>query len=210
MTVFFLVRHAVTDVTGKRLPAPEVPLSEAGRSQASALAGALSEAPFDAIYASPIRRALQTARAIAKEHETSVDVRPALADVDYGRWVDRPLGSVAKTKLWAKVRTWPSAVRFPDGETIREVQVRALGEIERIAEEVPKGAVCCVSHADVIRLVIAHYLGIHIDLYQRMSIAPASVSLLSLSESGPHVLGVSLTTEGITFPRKRSARKGRS
>jgi probable phosphomutase (TIGR03848 family) len=209
MTVFYLVRHAVTDVTGKRLPAPEVPLSEAGRAQATTLASALAGADFDAIYSSPIIRTLETARVIANHHSTKVQVRPALADVDYGRWVNRPIAPLTKTKLWEKVRSWPSAVRFPEGETIREVQIRAIGAIEQIVEEVPKGIVCCVSHADVIRLAIAHFMGIHIDLFQRMSIGPASVSLLSVSDAGPHVFGIGLGAEGIPMLKKRGSRPKR-
>jgi probable phosphomutase (TIGR03848 family) len=207
MTIFYLARHAVTDVTGKRLPSPEVPLNEAGRTQALTLGAALAEVEFDAIYASPIMRAMETARAIAAHHKARVQVRDAIADVDYGKWVNRSLGPLTKTKLWQKVRIWPSAVRFPGGETIREVQMRALGEIEKIAEEVPDGVVCCVSHADVIRLVIAHYMGVHIDLYQRMSISPASVSLLSLTEAGPYIFGIGLGADGIPIPRSKKEKK---
>ena len=72
-------------------------------------------------------------------------------------------------------------MRFPDGESIREVQSRAVAEIEEIAEEHPKGKVCCVSHGDVIKLIAAHYLGVHIDLFQRIVIGPASVSVIALS-----------------------------
>lgn len=202
MTTFFMVRHALTEHTGKRLSGwmEGISLSEPGREQAEQVGDQLADTKFDAIYASPIERTVETARAIAARQSVRVQTRRGLGEVEYGDWTNRPLRSLMRTKLWSTVQRWPSGARFPDGESIREVQIRAIDEIEKIADEHPKGSVCCVSHGDVIKLVIAHYLGVHIDLYQRIVIAPASVSVFMLSERGPHVL--SLNAAPMSIPGK--------
>jgi probable phosphomutase (TIGR03848 family) len=197
MTTLFLVRHALTSHTGKRLSgwAPGIHLSEDGKAQAERVAELLANVPLKAIYSSPIERAVETARAVASRHDLKVKTRRAIGEVQYGAWTNRPFKTLMRTKLWATVQRWPSAARFPDGENLSEVQARALGEIERIRGEQPKDAVCCVSHADVIRLVLAHYLGVHIDLFQRIWIAPASFSVVHLSDDGPLVMAVNTTPD---------------
>lgn len=202
MTTFFMVRHALTEHTGKRLSGwmEGISLTEQGREQAETVAGSLSGVDLEAIYSSPIERTNETARAIAAIHSMRVQTRRGLGEVEYGGWTNRPLRALMRTKLWTTVQRFPSGARFPDGESLREVQVRALTEIERIAEDHPKGNVCCVSHGDVIKLVLAHYLGVHIDLFQRIVVAPASVSVFSLSERGPAIL--SLNAMPMAIPKE--------
>ncbi len=192
MTTLWFVRHAVTSHTGKKLSgwAEGIDLTEEGRREADDLADALARVRFAAIYASPLDRTLQTAKRIAATRGMQVETSRALGEVEYGRWTNRSMKVLMRTKLWTKVQQWPSAARFPEGETLREVQARAVGEIERIAEEHAKGHVCCVSHGDVIRLVVAHYLGVHIDLFQRIEVSPGSVSIVALTERGPRILTV--------------------
>ena len=190
MTTFFFVRHALTSFTGRKLAGwmPEIHLTEQGRAQAQALADRLAKVRFKAIYSSPIERTVETAAPIAERHNLEVQERPRLGEVGYGKWTNRSIKTLARTKLWSKVKHHPSSVRFPDGESLREVQARAVEEVEGLHEEHKKGPVCCVCHADVIKLVAAHYLGVHIDLYQRIFIGPASVSVIALTEEGPMVL----------------------
>lgn len=192
MTIVYLVRHGVTEQTGKKLSGwmEDIPLSEQGRAEAEAVADRLGGHKLDAIYSSPIDRTVQTAQPIAQRHDLGVTTSRPLGEVQYGKWTDRSLKVLARTKLWTQVQRWPSAARFPDGETLREVQVRVVGEIERIVTEHPRGRVCVVSHGDPIKLICAHYLGVHIDLFQRIVIAPGSVSVLSISSSGPAVLAL--------------------
>jgi probable phosphomutase (TIGR03848 family) len=196
MTTLYLVRHAVTEQTGKKLSGwmEDIPLSDQGRAEAEAVADRLADQKLDAIYSSPIDRTLQTAQPIAARHDLGITTSKALGEVEYGKWTDRSLKVLARTKLWAQVQRWPSAARFPDGETLREVQVRVVGEVERIVEEHPKGRICVVSHGDPIKLICAHYLGVHIDLFQRIVVAPASVSVLSISGAGPYVLALNSLT----------------
>lgn len=202
MTTIFFVRHALTLHTGQKLTGwlEDIHLTDDGMKQATLVADGLAHLSFDAIYSSPIDRALETAREIAARHGLPVRARRGLGEVQYGSWTNRSLRSLARTKLWQQVQRYPSAARFPDGETLREVQARALAEVERLHEEHPKGTVCCVSHGDVIKLVVAHYLGVHIDLFQRIVIGPASISVLALDADGPKVLALnnSLLTPAAT------------
>jgi probable phosphoglycerate mutase len=167
-----------------------VHLNEEGERQAESVASMLSEVPFKAIYSSPIDRTMETAQAIAAHHKLKIIKRAGIGEVRYGAWTGRSLKALSKTKLWTVIQRWPSNVRFPQGETLREVQSRALNEVERIREEHPKGVVCCVSHADTIKLIVAHYLGVHIDLFQRIFIGPASVSVVHIGQFGPQVLSL--------------------
>lgn len=195
MTTLWLVRHGVTSHTGHKLSGwmPDVHLTEEGRAQADAAAELLSGTKLEAVYSSPIDRTRETAAAIAARHGLPVRTRRTIGEVEYGKWTNKSFKVLARQKMWGLVQRWPSSVRFPDGETLREVQARALGEIDKIAEAHPNGMVCVVSHADVIKLVLAHYLGIHIDLFQRIVIAPASISGIRLTADGPFVLSMNVS-----------------
>jgi probable phosphomutase (TIGR03848 family) len=192
VTTFFFVRHGLTSHTGHKLSGwlPNVHLSDEGREQAKAVAERLEKVPFKAIYSSPIERTKETADAIAERHKLEVEVAPELGEVHYGKWTNRSFKSLVRTKMWATLQRFPSAARFPDGESLRAVQSRAVDEVEMLRARHPKGAVCCVSHADVIKLVAAHYLGLHIDFFQRIAIAPASVTVIAVTDDGPRVLAL--------------------
>lgn len=192
MTNFYLVRHGVTSHAGHRLTGwhPGVGLTDEGRKQAEAVAERLSKSRIAAVYSSPIQRARETAAPIADRQGLEVTVRDGLGEVHYGDWSNRTFKSLPRTRLWRQLRRWPSAPRFPGGETLRETQVRVVGEIEELRAAHPRGRICCVSHADVIKLILAHYLGVHIDLYERMVLAPGSVSSLSIDDDGPRIRGV--------------------
>jgi probable phosphomutase (TIGR03848 family) len=203
LTLLYLVRHGVTDHTGHRLSGwmEDVHLSEKGREQADAVAVLLAGIRFKAVYSSPIDRTVETARPIAARHDLGVKMRRNLGEVDYGTWTNRSVRSLARTKLWTTVQRYPSGARFPHGETLREVQTRAVTEMEKLVAQHPKQAICCVSHADVIRLVVAHFMGIHIDLFQRIVIGPASVSVVGLDEDGPRILSLNTSS---SMPTKNS------
>jgi probable phosphomutase (TIGR03848 family) len=205
VTTIYLVRHAVTSHTGHKLTGwmEGVHLTEEGRQQAEATADALAGVPFKAIYASPIDRTIETARVIAKRQGLQVKLERSIGEVQYGRWTNRSLKTLARTKLWGTIQRWPSAVRFPDGETLREVQNRAVDGIERLRREHPRDKICCVSHADTIKLIVAHYLGVHIDLFQRIFIGPASISVLNVSDYGPQVLSLNALPTPRPAPRVR-------
>jgi probable phosphomutase (TIGR03848 family) len=190
VTLLYFVRHGLTSHTGHRLSGwlPDIHLSEEGAAQAESVADALAHVRLKAVYSSPIDRTLETARPIAARHGLEVVIRRNLGEVEYGKWTNRSFKTLVRTKLWHKLQRFPSGARFPDGETLREVQARSVEEVEKIAAKHSKQAVCCVTHADVIRLVVAHYMGVHIDLFQRIVVGPASVSVITLSDEGPKIL----------------------
>ncbi|HLW17372.1 MAG TPA: MSMEG_4193 family putative phosphomutase [Actinomycetota bacterium] len=190
-----LIRHALTPHVGHKLSgwSSGVHLSDEGRAQAARLTERLHDIQIDAIYASPLDRAVETAQPIAKDHKLRVRQRQEIGEVKYGELEGKSLRTLAKGKLWAKLQTWPSDVRFPGGESLRETQARAVEAIERLRTEHPKQNVAVVSHGDWIRLSVAHYLGVHIDLYRRINVDPASVSAILFFELMPVVQVVNET-----------------
>jgi probable phosphomutase (TIGR03848 family) len=185
-----LVRHATTAATGKRLGGwtPGVHLDESGITQAERTAERLAGLKVAAVYASPLERTRETARIVARPHGLRIRTRRGIGEVDYGEWTDEPLGRLRRRKLWATIQTTPSRVTFPGGESIRAAQSRAVETIESLAAEHGDEVVVVVSHADVIKAVVAHYLGMPLDTFQRLVIAPASVTVLALPEGGPPAL----------------------
>lgn len=185
-----LVRHATTAATGKRLGGwtPGVHLDEAGRAQAEATAERLAGARIAAVYSSPLERTQETARIVARPHGLRVRTRRGLGEVDYGDWTDRPLGQLRRRKLWAVIQATPSRVTFPGGESIRGAQARAVDATESLAAEHAGEVIVCVSHADVIKAVVAHHLGMPLDTFQRLMIAPASITVLALPAGAAPVL----------------------
>jgi probable phosphomutase (TIGR03848 family) len=195
VTLFLLVRHALTDVTGKRLSGslPGFHLSAEGREQAERLGERLRPIRLTAIYSSPLERCVETAEAVARGRNLQIRRLPDLDEVGYGRWSGRSLTQLARTSLWKRLQQSPSSVRFPGGETLSEVQGRTAAALEDIASRSPRGVIAVVTHADVIRLLLAHFAGIHIDLFQRLTVSPASVSALVLGDRIPRILRVNDT-----------------
>src|SRR6266545_4109394 len=183
MDRMLLVRHAVTARTGSVLSGwtAGVDLDDEGREQARALAERLEGVPLDAVCSSPLERCRQTAAAVAESHGLKVEVVDELGEVRYGDWTGRRLEELAKEDLWRTVQYLPSAARFPEGESLYEMQVRAVAACERLRAAHRGQAVLVCSHADVIKAVTAHYLGLHLDLYQRLVIAPASLTAIAFT-----------------------------
>jgi probable phosphomutase (TIGR03848 family) len=189
MTTLVLVRHATTAATGRKLGGrTAASLDEGGRGQAEAAAQRLSEVPFKAVYASPLARTMETAAEIAAVHGLQVREDEGLLEVEYGRWTDRALKPLTRTKLWPVIQARPSLVRFPEGETIRAMQLRAVDAIEELVRRHPRQAVAAVTHADVIKAVVAFYLGLPLDLFQRLVVSPASATVLALGDGAQPAL----------------------
>jgi probable phosphoglycerate mutase len=211
VTLFLLIRHGLTSSTGVRLAGwtPGVHLSDPGREQAAELVARLEGLPLAAIYSSPLERCRETAAPLARARGRSVAVRKDLGEVRYGTWTNRPLKQLARTKLWRRVQTVPSGVRFPEGESLLEVQTRAVTALQVIAARHPKSAVAVFSHADVIKLLVAHFSGAHIDTFQRLVIDPASVSAIAVSGGVPRLLRVNdRATLADLVPGSRSGSRG--
>ena len=175
----------------------DVHLTDEGRAQAEAVGESLRRVALKAVYASPIERTMQTARPIAAQQGLKVQVRRGLTELEFGRWTDKSFKTLRRTKLWRVIQRWPSGARFPEGESILEVQQRAVGEVEALRSKHRRQTICCVSHADVIKLIVAHYLGVHVDLFQRIEISPGSVSVISIGDGGPRVLAVNASPANV-------------
>jgi probable phosphomutase (TIGR03848 family) len=182
MRRLLLLRHAVTEHTGARLSGwtPGLHLSEDGRGQAKALAERLGPVPIDALYASPLERCQETAGVVADARGLKVETLDEVGEVRYGDWTGRELKELARQPLWKVVQATPSAARFPDGESIFEMQARAVLAVERLREAHQGQTVAVCSHADVIKAVACHYLGNHLDLFQRRVVSPASVTACAI------------------------------
>ena len=191
MTHILLIRHAVNDFvkTGKLAGwTPGVHLNDEGTAQAQALGNRLIGIPLKALYASPLERTMETAEAI-RGHHAHLEIRTTegLGEVRYGDWEGKEIAALVKRKMWHVVQEYPSRAYFPNGETMRGVQVRAVDEVERLAAAHPREMIAVVTHADVIKMVVAHYLGMHLDNFQRIVISPASISSLMLGYGRPYV-----------------------
>ncbi len=192
-TLVLFVRHGQTPTTGKVLPgrAAGLHLSETGQAQARGVAERLRALPnVDAVYASPLERTRETARPIGQARGLKVRVERGLLEADIGDWTGQELKAVRKAPEWRTVHAYPSGFRFPGGESFVEMQNRVLAALERLRAAHPGGTVVAVSHADVIKAAVAHALGTHLDLFQRIVISPCSVTAISYGDSGPVVLSV--------------------
>jgi probable phosphoglycerate mutase len=191
-----LVRHGQTPTTGSTLPGrtPGLHLSDVGREQAENTAKRLAELPrVDAVFASPLERTRETATPIAQALATKVHIERGLLECDFGQWTGRPLKELMKLPEWSTVQRFPSGHRFPGGESFAEMQSRMLGALERLRARHPAGVIVAVSHADPIKSVVAHALGTHLDLFQRLVISPCSVTAIAYHAGGPAVLTVNST-----------------
>jgi probable phosphomutase (TIGR03848 family) len=204
MATIVLVRHATTASTGKRLGGwTDTPLDARGTEQARRAAERLAELPLTAVYSSPLERTQQTARMLAKVHGLRVRTRREIGEVDYGEWTDQALGHLRRRNAWKVIQQFPSRVQFPGGESIRAAQARAVEAIEALAAEHDDETIAVVSHADVIKAVVAHFLAMPLDAFQRLVVAPASVTILGLPQDGMPMLLRFNDTGPIAAPRDR-------
>lgn len=195
-TLILMVRHGQTPTTGKLLPgrASGLHLADAGRAQAEAAATRIAAlSSVDAVYASPLERARETAAPIAKALGQKVVIDKGLLECEFGDWTGAELKNLMKLPEWTTVQRSPSTFRFPNGESFTEMQTRMVSAIERIVHKHPGGTVVCVSHADPIKAAVAHAMGTHIDLFQRIVISTCSISAVAYSIGGPIVLTVNST-----------------
>ena len=190
MTTLLLIRHAAHDLLGHTLAGrmPGVRLSAAGSAQAERLARRLALAPLAAVYSSPLERAVGTAIPVARRHGLEVAVADGLGELDFGEWTGRGFAALDGLPRWRLFNTFRAGTRPPGGELMLEAQARVVTELERLHGEHPVEVVVVVTHGDLIKAAIAHYAGIHLDLFGRIEISPASVSIVAVSPHGPRIL----------------------
>lgn len=197
MTRFLLIRHATTDSVGKRLSGrtPGVPLNEAGRAQARKLAERLAGLPIAAIYSSPLERAVQTAEPLAKVRNLAAVISQDFLEINFGDWTNCPFEELESQPLFQRFNSFRSGTRIPGGELMLEAQARIVAGLERLRTRHPHETVAVVSHADLIKAAVAYYTGIQLDMFQRLEISPASVSMVELYDETARILLVNDTGE---------------
>lgn len=222
MATVILVRHGrstanASGVLAGRLPG--VHLDEAGVKQAVAVGERLAGVRLAAAVTSPLERCRETCREVTRPQTGPLRATAdkQLSECDYGEWQGRPLKDLAKEKLWKTVQAQPSAAIFPGGESMRAMQDRGVAAIRRhdarISAEHGDDAVwLAVSHGDVIKSILADALGTHLDLFQRIHVDPASVSIVRYSETRPFVLGTNTHAGDLSWltPPKKVTRRRRT
>lgn len=195
MARFFLIRHGLNDETGKILSArkPGLHLNATGREQAQRLAAHLAQEPIRAIYSSPMERTLETAAPLAEKLGLEVRIDEGLNEFHFGEWTGYTFEDVDQIEERQRYNHWRGGIRPPSGELALEMQVRVVAAIIHLnARHAPDDTLACFTHADPIRAVIAHFAGMPVDLYHRLEISPASLSIVEVGDWGPRILGLNL------------------
>ncbi len=190
MTRLFLIRHGANDSLKENVLVgwtPGIHLNQKGRTQAQALAQRLAPVEIEAVYASPLERTMETAQIVAAPHELPVVVRERLGEVRFGRWTGEPLTKLRRRRLWRAVQFAPSTMRFPGGESFCEMQARVVAELDELRAKHPRQTIAVGSRAAVIKAAVAHYAGLHLDLFQRLVISPASLTVVALGGPVPYL-----------------------
>ncbi|MEI6250330.1 MAG: MSMEG_4193 family putative phosphomutase [Actinomycetes bacterium] len=205
MTELLLIRHARSTANATGVLAGRtrgVHLDDAGKAQARELADFLASVPLTSIYSSPLERCMETAKAVSSHHpKLTIYKDNQLLEMDYGQWSGQKLSALAKKKEWATIQSNPSQFRFPGGESFLEMNARVNTAIDEIFLESSKGkarkivAVC--AHADVIKAITAHSLGLHLDAFQRIVVDPASVTILRQVGRSRFVVAQNVRASGI-------------
>jgi probable phosphoglycerate mutase len=195
LATFLLIRHAAHALGGDRIAGrtPGVPLSPDGRRQAAELSERLAALPVQALYCSPIQRARETAAPLAARWRLPVQVREEISELDFGEWSGQPLDELRPQERWQRFNRFRSGTRAPGGELMLETQARIVTFMQALRDEHPDQFVALVSHGDVIKSAVAYYLGVPLDLFQRLEIGLASVSVVHIGDYGPWVLCVNET-----------------
>jgi broad specificity phosphatase PhoE len=203
MPLLVLIRHGETDYVGNRLAGhlPDIHLNQRGKQQAKSLAKRLACLPLNAIYSSPLERTIETAEPLANLKGLSVQIMPALTEINVGDWQGESIPALRRLELWRGTHEEPARFSFPNGESFTIKQRVMVTALEKLIWGADAHTVfACVSHGDPIKLSLAHFLGMDLNNFQRIAIDPASASFIYFS--GSHVrLGPINLVEDITLDR---------
>jgi broad specificity phosphatase PhoE len=190
MTTIYLIRHGNNDFAGKAIAGrtPGISLNREGKRQADRLAVRLAEEPIEVILSSPLERAIETAVPLAKRLNLDIQISDALNEIDFGDWTRQTFEHLETLPRWQQWNSFRSGTRVPDGELMLEVQLRMVAELHRLRKAYPEQTLALFSHGDPIRVALAYYLGVPLDLFQRIEVSPASISMLALSDFGARIV----------------------
>ena len=216
MTTVILLRHGRTTAnTGGVLAGwtPGVQLDEQGAGQVQAVGERLAKVPLAAVVSSPLERCRQTAAAVVAGRDVEVQADDRLGEARYGDWTGRPIKELAKEPLWKVVQQHPSAAVFPgpEGEGLAQTQARAVAAVRAWNATLGPDAVwLACSHGDVIKAILADALGLHLDQFQRIVVDPASISVVTYTETRPFVARINDTGGDVSALIPPPRRKRRS
>jgi len=209
MTTVVLVRHGRTDANARGVLAGRaggVGLDEVGRAQAAETARRLADLPLARVVSSPLLRCRQTARLIIAQQrgEPPAPIERGLTEADYGDWQGRTVGELAREPLWGVVQSRPSEAVFPGGEAMSAMQARALAAVRRhdaavAAEAGPDAVWAAVTHADIIKAILADAQGLPFDRFQQIAVAPASVSVIRCRDGRTELLQAGTDASDLTW-----------
>jgi probable phosphomutase (TIGR03848 family) len=220
VSTVILLRHGRTTANAGGVLAgwtPGVRLDESGQQQADAVAARLAPVPLAAVVSSPLERCRETAEAVLAGRELEMRTDDRLGEARYGDWTGKTIKELAKQPLWKVVQQHPSAAVFPgpEGEGLAQTQARAVAAVREWNAALGPGAVwLACSHGDVIKAILADALGLHLDQFQRIVVDPASISVVTYTETRPFVARINDTGGDVSAlvppPRRRRRRKASS
>ena len=190
-----LLRHAHSTANLKGVLAGRdnrVSLSPRGKKEAEEIANFLAPLQFDAMYSSPLKRCRETLGPLLSRSSQKATYLDELIEMEYGDWSGKSLALLAKEELWKSIQSRPSIVRFPRGESFSEMSLRANQAV--LGRALGKKRILIVSHGDVIKAIVAFQLGLNLDSFQRISIDPASITTLRISQSQSQIVSVNITS----------------
>jgi probable phosphomutase (TIGR03848 family) len=192
MSRFFLIRHGMNDLVGRALAGcrPGVHLNAEGQRQAYRLVERLAGVPITAVYSSPLERCLETAAPLAQKLSLEVQVDGDLREVEFGDWTGKSLEELKDQEQWRHFNSFRSGTPIPGGEMMIAVQARMIAALDRLRRQHASETVAVFSHGDLIKAAVAHYAGIHLDLFQRLEIDPASITIIEIAAHGPAIVCV--------------------
>jgi probable phosphomutase (TIGR03848 family) len=191
MTTFYLIRHASNAYLDEKKIAgrlPGVHLNAEGRKQAQQLAERLAREPIRAIYTSPLERAYETAEPVAAKLGLSLQISEGLGEIRFGDWTDQPIAKLDTIPQWQRWNSFRSGTQMPNGETMIEAQARIVREMLRLRDAHRNEAIALVTHGDPIKAAVAYFLGSPLDLFLRIEVDPASISIIALDENGARIM----------------------
>lgn len=195
MATFCLIRHAAHDWLARGLAGrlPGVSLNADGHEQAAHLAARLANAPLRAIYSSPLERAVQTAQPLAQRLNLPLQISEEINEIDFGDWTGQTFDQLNDEPQWAPFNAFRSGTRLPGGELMLEAQTRIVAHMERLRARHEGEHIALFSHGDIIKAALAYFLGVPLDVFGRLEISPASLSIIALDDYAPRILCVNDT-----------------
>jgi broad specificity phosphatase PhoE len=212
VTVFHLLRHGEHVLQGRVLAGrtPGVGLSAWGRAEIAAVADRLADEKIEALYSSPLQRTRETAEILGDRLNLPIQYREELLELDFGEWTGLTFDAVRADERWQVWSSCRSIATVPGGESMRQVQERAVKALFDLRQTHRDGTVAIVSHGDVIRAALLFALGMPLDFYSRIEVALASISTIHIDDSGIRVLAVNERPRlPLTYPAPATSVPGR-